>query len=109
KQLLELAGHEVYEANDGPSGVERARAVSPSAVLVDIGLPGLDGYDVARRIRAARRDVILVALTGYGQAEDRLRSSDAGVDAHFTKPVDPAALIEFLAGAPRARGARQSD
>jgi CheY-like chemotaxis protein len=91
----------VYEAPDGLIGLERAIALRPDAAVIDIGLPGLDGYEVARRVRAAgRADVLLVAVTGYGQAGDRQRSSEAGFDAHLTKPVDPLALESLLENLP---------
>jgi PAS domain S-box-containing protein len=97
RHLLELSGHEVHEADDGVGGLEQALALHPDAVVIDLGLPRLDGYQVAQRIRAAgRRDVVLIAVTGYGQREDRLRSSAAGFDAHFTKPVDPTAIDALL-------------
>ena len=97
RHLLELSGHEVHEADNGTTGLERALALRPDVVLIDLGLPGLDGYEVARRIRAAgRKDVVLIAVTGYGQREDRLRASAAGFDAHFTKPVDLTALDALL-------------
>jgi PAS domain S-box-containing protein len=102
RHLLELLGHEVHEAEDGVRGLEQALVLRPDAVVIDLGLPGLDGYQVAQRIRAAgRRDVVLIAVTGYGQREDRLRSSAAGFDAHLTKPVDPAALDALLQRHPR--------
>jgi signal transduction histidine kinase len=92
-------GHEVHAAVDGPSGLEMAEAVQPDVVLIDIGLPGLDGYDVARRIRARPwgKTKLLVALTGYGQAEDRRRALEAGCDLHVTKPVFPERLAEIIA------------
>jgi CheY-like chemotaxis protein len=97
RHLLELLGHEVHEAEDGVRGLEQALVLRPDAAVIDLGLPGLDGYQVAQRIRAAgRRDVVLIAVTGYGQREDRLRSSAAGFDAHLTKPVDPTALDALL-------------
>ena len=97
--LLEHAGHEVHEAADGPSGVEAILTVRPDIALVDVGLPGLDGFEVARRVRAdARgREVRLVALTGYGLPEDYRRSREAGFDAHLVKPVDPARLVAVIA------------
>ena len=97
--LLEHAGHEVHEAADGPSGVEAILTVRPDIALVDVGLPGLDGFEVARRVRAdARgREVRLVALTGYGLPEDHRRSQEAGFDAHLVKPVDPARLVAVIA------------
>jgi signal transduction histidine kinase len=94
---LSLAGHEVHEAPDGPTAVELARTIAPDIAVVDIGLPGIDGYEVARRIRAmpGGKAVRLVALTGYGQAADRLRALEAGFDAHLTKPVTPERLAEL--------------
>ena len=97
--LLEHAGHEVHEAADGPSGVEAILTVRPDIALVDVGLPGLDGFEVARRVRADARgqEVRLVALTGYGLPEDHRRSQEAGFDAHLVKPVDPARLVAVIA------------
>ena len=98
RMALELDGHRVETAADGTSGVETALRSTPDVVLVDIGLPGLDGYAVARRLRAALgHRVTLVALTGYGQTEDRRRTADAGFDAHLVKPVDPDVLTRALA------------
>lgn len=91
---LAAAGHEVHRAADGPSGIEAALRLMPDVVLVDIGLPGVDGYEVAVRIRAAAGDkaIRLIALTGYGRYEDRERARVAGFDAHVVKPVDLEAL-----------------
>jgi CheY-like chemotaxis protein len=98
RTLLEHEGHRVVDAADGPSGLARAEATRPDIVLIDIGLPGMDGYEVARRIRARRgAEPILVAITGYGRADDRQRSHEAGFDAHLTKPVSPDYLVEVLA------------
>ena len=97
--LLESAGHQVHDTGDGVSGVEAAVQLAPDTVLVDIGLPGIDGYEVARRIRAKLRDRCrLIALSGYGQQKDRERAFDAGFDDHLLKPVDPARLLEVLSG-----------
>jgi CheY-like chemotaxis protein len=98
RYLLEHAGHEVHEAADGPSGVEAILEVRPDIALVDVGLPGLDGYEVARRVRAdeAGDKVRLVALTGYGLPDDHRRSREAGFDAHLVKPVDPARLAAVI-------------
>ena len=102
--LLEHAGHEVHEAEDGPRGVEAIVAIKPDIALVDVGLPGIDGYEVARRVRAqVGAGVRLVALTGYGLPEDHRRSQEAGFDAHLVKPVDPARLAALIE-APRAAG-----
>jgi CheY-like chemotaxis protein len=101
--LLEASGHEVHDAGDGVSGVELAVQLEPDTVLIDIGLPGIDGYEVARQIRAKLRDRSrLIALSGYGRQKDRERAFDAGFDDHLLKPVDPARLVEVLAA---ARGA----
>jgi CheY-like chemotaxis protein len=98
--LLELIGHEVEVAFDGASGLAKARASSPEVVLCDIGLPGMDGYAVARALRAAPETstVFLIALTGYGQDDDRRRALEAGFDAFLIKPVDLEALRRLLAG-----------
>ncbi len=99
--LLRLWGHEVRTAHDGQSGLKAARSYRPDIVLLDIGLPGLDGYAVARRLRSEFGPAVrLVAMTGYGQDEDRRRASAAGFDTYLTKPADPAALQAILAGIP---------
>jgi CheY-like chemotaxis protein len=99
KDLLELFGHQVDTAEDGMRGVEKALSLNPKVVLVDIGMPGLDGYSVARSIRAQQRNggPRLIAITGYGQPEDRRRAIEAGFDAHLVKPVDPNTLERLLA------------
>ncbi len=97
RALLEYEGHRVAETADGTSGLDRDETMRPDIVLIDIGLPGLDGYEVARRIRARRgTDPILVAITGYGQIDDQRRSLEAGFDAHLTKPVSPDQLTGLL-------------
>jgi CheY-like chemotaxis protein len=100
KDLLELCGHEVDTAADGASGVERTLALRPDVALIDIGLPGLDGYQVARRLRAelgsSGTRPKLIALTGYGQPGDKQRALDAGFDAHLVKPVDYDDLAHLL-------------
>jgi CheY-like chemotaxis protein len=87
---LELGGGcEVWVAYTGPDGVEAAKRLRPQLILCDIGLPGLSGFEVAKRIRAeANGAVVLVALTGYGRDEDRERARAAGFDRYFTKPID---------------------
>jgi CheY-like chemotaxis protein/anti-sigma regulatory factor (Ser/Thr protein kinase) len=97
RALLEHEGHRVAETADGTSGLDRDETMRPDIVLIDIGLPGLDGYEVARRIRARRgTDPILVAITGYGQIDDQRRSIEAGFDAHLTKPVAADQLTDLL-------------
>jgi PAS domain S-box-containing protein len=97
--LLGLYGHEVRVAYDGIAAVEVARAFRPEVALLDIGMPGLNGYEVARKLRqeAGDRPLTLVALTGWGQDGDRLRSREAGFDHHLVKPADPDALQRLLA------------
>ena len=98
-KLLSLTGMEVRTAYDGLEAVEAAAAFHPDVILLDIGLPKLNGYEVARRIREQPwgKDIVLVALTGWGQEEDRRRSQGAGFNAHLVKPVDFVALQQFLA------------
>jgi signal transduction histidine kinase/ActR/RegA family two-component response regulator len=105
--LLRLRGHDTHTAYDGLAAVESAARLHPDVVVLDIGLPGLDGYEAARRIRRERpgRDLLLVALTGWGQDEDRRRSEEAGFDTHLTKPLDHVALLRLLAES-RARTRR---
>jgi signal transduction histidine kinase len=96
--LLKMLGHRTQTAATGPQGVERALADRPQVVLIDIGLPELDGFQVARQIRAALADaVLLVALTGYAREEDRHRCKEAGFDAHLSKPVELEELNRVLA------------
>lgn len=96
--LLELDGYDVEAAGDGPQALEIARAKTPAVALIDIGLPGIDGYEVARRLRALSGPrSFLVALTGYSDPEDRHRAEEAGFDAHVVKPVDPDELTRLLA------------
>jgi signal transduction histidine kinase/CheY-like chemotaxis protein len=107
RTLLEQHGHRVDEADDGASGLARAETTRPDIVLIDVGLPGLDGWEVARRIRSRRgAEPILVAITGYGQADDRRRSREAGFDAHLTKPVASDHLADVLGGLARRRDRR---
>lgn len=98
--LLRLGGHEVSLAHDGPAALEVAQAFRPEVVLLDIGLPVMDGYEVAKRLRNrdATRNAVLVAVTGYGRDEDRTRSRDAGFDHHLIKPVSLDALNGILDG-----------
>jgi CheY-like chemotaxis protein len=99
--MLGMQGHEVRTANDGISGLEIAATFDPDVVLLDIGLPRLNGYDVARQLRQVdpRRHQCLIAMTGYGTDEDRQRTREAGFDHHVVKPVEPTQLNELVAGA----------
>lgn len=104
--LLALKGHEVSTAYDGQGAIERARDLAPDVVLLDIGLPRLDGFEVARRLREEHpaRPMLLVALTGYGQERDRLRAREAGFDHHLLKPVRLEMLEQLLVVSPKERG-----
>ncbi|WP_160174741.1 hybrid sensor histidine kinase/response regulator [Caballeronia grimmiae] len=99
--LLELEGHEVRTVYSGEEAVEILSRYSPEVILLDLGLPGMSGLDVARHIRAtpSMKDVTLVAITGWGQPQDRARTADAGFDFHFTKPVDVGQLSQAIEGA----------
>ncbi|MGV3723419.1 MAG: PAS domain-containing protein [Actinomycetota bacterium] len=99
-ELLELLGNEVELAYDGEAGVAAAASFSPTVILLDIGLPRLNGYEACRRIREQPGGdrIVIVALTGWGQEEDRRRAAEAGFDLHLVKPVDPATLKKLLSG-----------
>jgi CheY-like chemotaxis protein len=89
-QLLRLEGHEVRTAYDGPGAVETAKAFRPHVAILDIGLPGLNGHEVARQLRqAGLEELVLIAVTGYGQAQDRRHTLEAGFDHHLVKPINP--------------------
>ena len=96
--LLRLRRHDVRVVHDGPAAIQAATDFQPEVVLLDIGLPGMSGYEVARKLRQAPggEKLVLAAMTGYGQDEDRRRSKEAGFDQHFTKPVDPEQLQGLL-------------
>jgi len=98
-QLIGAKGFDVYEAADGRSAFEMFAKHRPEVAVLDIGLPGIDGYEVARRIRSRPdgREVVLIALTGYGQPADRRATQEAGFDAHMVKPLDPSKLFKVLA------------
>ena len=97
--LLESLGHRVLEAADGQRGLSLALHHKPDVVLIDLGLPGLDGYEVARALRASPvgKQATLIAVTGYGQHDDRRRSTEAGFDAHLVKPVSQSLLSSLIA------------
>jgi CheY-like chemotaxis protein len=102
--LLRIMGHEVDTEIDGLHAVERIAARRPDVLLLDIGLPGFDGYEVARRVRAlpGGEAIKIVALTGYGQESDRRRSLESGFDGHLVKPVAPGDLFLLLERRPAA-------
>jgi CheY-like chemotaxis protein len=97
--FLQISGHETHTAHDGVEAIEATARLQPDLVLLDIGLPRLSGYEAARRIRKQHEQggrPVLVALSGWGQDEDRRRSEEAGFDAHLVKPVDEIALGKLL-------------
>jgi signal transduction histidine kinase/FixJ family two-component response regulator len=98
--LLEISGHHVRTASDGPRALKECGIEQPDIVLLDIGLPGMDGYEVARRLKsmAAMSEAVLIAVTGYGQADDVMRSKDAGFDHHLVKPIEPETLMALFDG-----------
>ena len=104
-RLLQLKGHEVFTASNGALALAAAERHRPEVALLDVGMPALDGYEVARRIRAEPwgREVTLVAITGWGQDEDRQRSQAAGFDWHLVKPVEAGRLAALLAALPQHR------
>ena len=114
---LSLEGYEVYDAADGPTGLDMARKLAPEVAVLDIGLPGLDGFELARRLRAQEggapvavasrtASMVLIALTGYGRAADRQRAREVGFDAHLLKPTHPRELIHTIEQLCQARRGR---
>jgi CheY-like chemotaxis protein len=96
-ELLRIWGHDVRLAHDGPAAVEAARDYRPEVILLDIGLPGMDGFAVAQQLRnEGLLTGLLVALTGYGEQTDKQRSQQAGFHHHLVKPVDPEALQKLI-------------
>jgi CheY-like chemotaxis protein len=97
-QLLALSGHDARTAGDGNQALNLAKEFHPDVVFCDLGLPGMNGYEVAKELRLLPfgRDMVLAALTGYGQPSDREKSAQAGFDAHLVKPVDPSVIESFL-------------
>jgi len=96
--LIRLSGHEIEMAHDGKTALEKAKSFKPEIILLDVGLPDMHGYEVAERLRAVpeNKSLVIVALTGYGNEEDRRRARDAGFDYHFVKPVDFTALESLI-------------
>ena len=97
--MLKLMGNDAQTAHDGLEAVAMSEAFKPNVILMDIGMPKLNGYDACRRIREQpwADGIVIIALTGWGQEEDRQKSKDAGFDVHLVKPVDHATLMELLA------------
>jgi CheY-like chemotaxis protein len=97
-QLLAMMGNTVHRAKDGLQAVEMAEHLRPEVIVLDIGMPGLNGFEACRRIRAQpwNQGVVMIALTGWGQDDDRRRSTDAGFDRHLVKPVDPLMLEKLM-------------
>jgi len=97
-QLLSLSGHDARTAGDGGQALRLAQDFHPEVVFCDLGLPGMNGYEVAKELRLLPfgREIVLAALTGYGQPSDREKSAEAGFDAHLVKPVDPSVIESFL-------------
>jgi CheY-like chemotaxis protein len=97
-RLMKLLGHEVATAHTGSEALKVARGYRPEFILLDIGLPGMDGYQVASRLRLEEccKDAVIVAVSGYGQEEDRRRSKEAGFDHHLIRPLDHDALLSLL-------------
>jgi CheY-like chemotaxis protein len=106
--LLELQGHDVAVAHDGHEAIAKAETETPEVVFLDIGMPRLNGYETARRMRERPwgRRMTLVALTGWGQDEDRQRTAEAGFEHHLTKPVEIDSLMRLLAGVPASDSMR---
>jgi len=96
--LLQMYGHEVQVAKNGVEALKKTQEERPDVLLLDIGLPGMSGYEVARKLKEERprKTPFLIALTGYGQDEDRRHSTDAGIDLHLVKPVEPEELQVIL-------------
>jgi DNA-binding response OmpR family regulator len=96
-RLVRLLGHEVDVVFDGRAGIEAVRTFRPKFILLDIGLPNFDGYQVARALRQQGFTDTIIAVSGYGQEDDRRRSQEAGIDHHVTKPVDLKTIAGFIA------------
>ncbi len=95
-----MSGHDIRTAADGPSAIALTRSFQPEVVLCDLGLPGMSGYEVVRELRRlpGGTRMLIAALTGYGQASDRLKTVEAGFDLHLVKPVDPAVIEDLVHG-----------
>jgi len=105
-ELMRMKGHEVHTAYDGDTAITLAKELRPEVMLLDIGMPGLNGYQVCREIRqrAGGDELFLIAVTGWGHADDRMKTIDVGFDRHLVKPIDGLALGELIASLPLASG-----
>src|SRR5262249_48251798 len=104
KLALEMEGHEVHEASDGAEGLDVIERVRPDVALIDIGMPGMNGYEVARALRTRYcGKLTLIALTGYGLADDERKSQEAGFDAHLAKPADFERLNSLIVAAAKQK------
>jgi len=101
RALLEMSGHEVRSVEDASRALDLVRTWRPDVALVDLGLPGMSGYELGGQLRRAPfgEELLIVAITGYGQPDDRRRTTESGFDAHLVKPVSPEMLLEIIAGA----------
>jgi len=109
--LLAMEGYDVRVAYDGPQALEAVRTARPDVMLLDLGLPGMDGFQVAQRVRADpdNSSIVIVAVSGYGQEEHRSRSAQAGFDHHLVKPIEPAVVSELLASLQSRRHGTSSE
>jgi CheY-like chemotaxis protein len=100
RSLLQIEGHDVHVVHDGRAAMDAFAPLQPEVAILDIGMPGLNGYEIARRVRQGPlgRAITLIAVTGWGQDADKARALDAGFNHHFTKPVDPERLTDLLRG-----------
>ena len=96
--ILYHAGHDAHVAYDGAQVLTIAQELRPEVVIMDIGMPQINGYDAARALRARQPDVVLIAVTAYKQSTDKIFATMAGFDHHFGKPCDPRVLVDLLAG-----------
>jgi CheY-like chemotaxis protein len=105
--LLQISGNETHVVHDGLAALEAAKEFRPNVILLDIGMPKLDGYEVCRRLRTQPwgAEIFVIALTGWGQEDDRRKSAAAGFDGHLVKPIEPDRLAELLAALPAKRDA----
>jgi CheY-like chemotaxis protein len=110
QMMFRILGHDVQTALDGLEALDQAERFRPDAIVLDVGMPGLDGYETARRIRQLpwSRDVVLIAVTGWGNEKDKLKSAAAGFNVHLVKPVDATTILEVLDQMDQSRAGRVS-